>query len=67
MMYCKRIPIQAEIGFMAGSNRRMPLWVKVQGPFVILLVLVVIGMFSGVLNIGLFLGEGTHGMPAGGH
>jgi hypothetical protein len=45
----------------------MPLWVKVQGVLVVLLILIVLGMFTGSLNIGLLPGGGGHGMPGGGH
>jgi hypothetical protein len=51
----------------SDSNDGIPLWVKVQGVFVVLLVLIVLGMLTGVLNIGLLPGGGGHGMPAGGH
>ncbi|MCT7378225.1 hypothetical protein [Chelativorans salis] len=47
------------------TNGGMPLWVKVQGVFVVLLVLIVVGMFSGVVNE--LLGSGGHGMPVAGH
>ncbi|MGK9169857.1 hypothetical protein KXR53_26320 [Inquilinus limosus] len=47
-------------------NGGTPLWVKVQGAFVVLLVLIVISMFAGVLNFGLLPGGG-HGMPGGLH
>jgi hypothetical protein len=48
-------------------NSGMPRWVKVQGVFVILLVVVVVGMFAGVFNIGLLPGGGGHGMHGGLH
>lgn len=48
-------------------NGGTPLWVKIQGAFVLLLILTVIGMFSGVLSALLLPGGGAHLMPGGGH
>jgi len=50
-----------------GRNDGMPLWVKVQGVFLVLLVLIVIAMFTGVLHSGSVPSGGTEGLPGSGH
>lgn len=58
-MYCKRSEI--EVAYMTESalNRndigaRTPKWVKVQGIFLLLLIVIVVGMSSGLINLRLF-------------
>lgn len=53
--------------FSGGRKSRLPLWVKIQGPLVVLLVLIVIAMFTGVLHMGSVPDVGGHGIPGSGH
>lgn len=47
--------------YESGGDTGTPRWVKIQGVFVVLLLLIVVGMSSGLINPALF------GLEGGGH